>query len=215
MREGTLEGRVPSARGAAAVPWWWCSAVIAMPVDTPLHKAANNGDIEACKTLIQEEKMDVNAPGAAERTALQRAAGGNHIDLTKVLIDLGANVNQKDKAGRTALHWAAIAGHQEPIKILLQHGADYNIANSSGSTCLINAVENGKLEVVTVLLDHHVKVGAGEAKGEKLNMDAKDESGKTAMDWAKEKKMGEVEFMLKEGRPLKPGETPPAGCVIC
>ncbi len=186
-----------------------------MPVDTPLHKAANNGDIEACKTLIVEEKMDVNAPGAAERTALQRAAGGNHIDLTKVLIGLGANVNQKDKAGRTALHWAAIAGHQEPVRILIQSGADYNIPNTGGATCLLNAVEASKLEVVTVLIDHHAKVVAGEIKGDKLNLEAKDESGKTAMDWAKQNKLNEIAFMLKEGRPLKPGETPPAGCVIC
>lgn len=37
--------------------------------------------------------MEVNAPGASERRALHRAAGGNHLEICKYLVDKGATVD--------------------------------------------------------------------------------------------------------------------------
>ena len=51
-----------------------------MPADNNLHKAAHKGDIDECKKWIngdgdEEEPIDVNSPGAADRRALHRSAG--------------------------------------------------------------------------------------------------------------------------------------------
>mmetsp|Transcript_16160 Transcript_16160/g.40960 ORF Transcript_16160/g.40960 Transcript_16160/m.40960 type:complete len:187 (+) Transcript_16160:94-654(+) len=185
-----------------------------MPQDTALHKAANQGDVEACKDILEKGEIDINAPGAAERTALQRAVGGNHLELAQVLIDMGADVNKTDKAGRTALHWAAIGGHHEPVKLLLEKNVNINAQTSSGMTALHGVVEGNRLEVANVLIGYHEKVVAGEAQGTKIDFSLKDSDGKTAFDIAKEKKLPELAKMIKEERLLKPGESASGGCVI-
>lgn len=64
-----------------------------MPADTPLHKAAHNGDKGALIQILDDAEIDVNAPGAAERRPLHRAAGGNHAELITILVEKGADVN--------------------------------------------------------------------------------------------------------------------------
>lgn len=80
-----------------------------MPTDTALHKAANSGDLDAVLNLFtvvlelnypqelvdeHEERVDVNAPGAGDRRPIHRAAGANHADIIKILIEKGAVVDQ-------------------------------------------------------------------------------------------------------------------------
>lgn len=64
-----------------------------MPSDTPLHKAAHNGDKGACLQILEEKSVDVNAPGAGDRRALHRAAGGNHAELCTLLLEKGAEID--------------------------------------------------------------------------------------------------------------------------
>jgi len=73
-----------------------------MPVDTPLHKAAHKGDIDAVEQLLKDG-MSVNELGAGNRTALHRAVGANHESLVAFLIEHGADINLADDSGRTPL----------------------------------------------------------------------------------------------------------------
>lgn len=54
---------------------------------------------------------------------MHRAAGGNHVEVCRYLLEKGAKVDQPDKSGRTALHWAAISGHKEAAELLVASGA--------------------------------------------------------------------------------------------
>jgi ankyrin repeat protein len=58
-------------------------------------------------------------------TALHLAAGEGHLEIVKLLLEHGADVNAKT-AYETALHLAAGEGHLEIVKLLLEHGADVN-----------------------------------------------------------------------------------------
>ena len=51
-------------------------------------------------------------------TALMVAARYGHLEVVKVLLAKGADVNAKDNAGNTALMVAAKYGHPEVVKIL-------------------------------------------------------------------------------------------------
>jgi ankyrin repeat protein len=53
------------------------------------------------------------------------AAGEGHLEIVKLLLEHGADVNAKT-AYETALHLAAEKGHLEIVKFLLEHGADVN-----------------------------------------------------------------------------------------
>ncbi|CAK4076071.1 unnamed protein product [Aphanomyces euteiches] len=130
--------------------------------------------------------MDVNAPGAADRRALHRAAGGNHAELCTILIERGAEVNCPDKSGRTPLHWACISGHKEAAIILLDKGATVDAVTTSGMTSLMGAAEAGKVEVVRLLMER------------KADSTLKDKDGKLAFDLAMAGKHNAVVKAMKE-----------------
>ena len=86
-------------------------------------------------------KVDVingRAPnGDGGNTALWFAAQGplpNGVQVVRVLIDAGADVNRQCEHGRTALHMAAAWGHADVVRLLLEHGASPKIVDEEGMT---------------------------------------------------------------------------------
>ncbi|CAM9431663.1 unnamed protein product [Choristocarpus tenellus] len=150
-----------------------------MPVDTELHKAAHNGDLGKVKELIETGEVDVNAPGAAERRPLHRAAGGNNVEIMNYLLEKGAPVDQVDKSGRTALHWSCISGHKEATEVLLARDPNLLAQTSSGATPFAAASEGGRVEVVKICMEKAAALGKLE---EMCNL--KDGAEKTAFDLA-------------------------------
>lgn len=141
-----------------------------MPTDTPLHKAANNGDLDKVKECVEgtgDETIDVNEAGAAERRPIHRAAGSNHLAVVQYLTEKGADVNMKDKSGRTPLHWCCIGGHKEVAEFLLANGVNVNDVTTSQMTPLHAAVEGGKVECARFLLKNSADTNAVDGDGKK------------------------------------------------
>ena len=70
-----------------------------MPQDNALHKAASKGDLEECKKWIEnppegEDKLEVNEPGASDRTALHRSAGGGYMHVVEYLCSQGGDIHK-------------------------------------------------------------------------------------------------------------------------
>lgn len=89
----------------------------------------------------------------AERTALHIAAKNRFVEIAKLLIKYGADVNAKDFGGCTALHWAAIHGDLPFIKLLLESGAAINIQDLADSTPLHETIRHGQSEALKLLLE--------------------------------------------------------------
>ena len=80
--------------------------------DTPLHKAAKDGDVSEVKELLAKG-AEVNAKGKDGETPLHWAALLGHLDVVKELLAKGAEVNAKNKYGYMPLDLAPQAlGHQ-------------------------------------------------------------------------------------------------------
>mmetsp|Transcript_35756 Transcript_35756/g.78286 ORF Transcript_35756/g.78286 Transcript_35756/m.78286 type:complete len:180 (-) Transcript_35756:149-688(-) len=178
-----------------------------MPTDTPLHKASHNGDLRAVQQILDEASQveeKVNAPGAAGRRPIHRAAGGDHAQVVELLISAGAKVDASDQAGRTALHWASISGNVESATMLLEKGANPMSTTTSKLTPLHFTSENGKADLVSPILS-----AAGEKK---MNLfEAQSAEGKTAAALAKDGKHKAVVKALKEaGDP----NASSSGCLI-
>jgi ankyrin repeat protein len=59
------------------------------------------------------------------RTALGIAIHEGHVDVARLMLERGADVNARDRA--TALHQAALRGDPDLVELLLDHGADPNV----------------------------------------------------------------------------------------
>ena len=86
---------------------------------TPLHRAANSGDLAAVEALLAKG-ADVNARGLAKQTPLHLAVTK---EIAQLLISKGAQIEARDRHGRTPLFWAAGAGRKDVVEALLAGGA--------------------------------------------------------------------------------------------
>ena len=108
----------------------------------PIHSAARMRDVQTVRHEL-DAGVDVDVVnGRAENgdggnTALWFAAQGpwpNGVDVARVLIEAGADVNKQCEHGRTALHMAAAWGHADVVQLLMEHGASPKIVDDEGMT---------------------------------------------------------------------------------
>jgi len=72
---------------------------------------------------------DLNVRDDHNNTALYYAVSNSYYEVTKVLLDLGANVNIKNSLGNTCLHKAFQTKNLVIINLLLFNNADLTIMN--------------------------------------------------------------------------------------
>lgn len=117
-----------------------------------LQKGAGyNSNVALLKALI-ENGADVNAI-VDNYTPLMEAAHRGCVDVVKLLVSSGADVNLKNAFGYTALMVAAGSGNREIVKVILDSGADIDIKNRRGETAGIIAYSNGRHDVVKIIKD--------------------------------------------------------------
>jgi len=91
---------------------------------TPLHYAARQGQAEVAELLIANG-ADVHAIDKYGYAPLHLAI--NHVEVTKVLLDHGANLNGADWSGETAMEKAIFRGDKEVVSLLLARGAEIDL----------------------------------------------------------------------------------------
>jgi len=119
---------------------------------TALH--LNFGNLEIVKlTLDSGADIDAISKNGFKATPLQGAAAMQKLELARLLIARGANVNCRGDEGGTPLHEAAGSGQIEFAKLLLEHGAAINAQDDKGKTPMTTALEYKKTEMAAFLLE--------------------------------------------------------------
>ena len=72
-------------------------------------------------------------------------------EMTKILIDKGADINNQDGMLKTALMHAAEEGYENIVKLLLKHGADKSLTDINGENAFIKAKKNNHQKIVQLL----------------------------------------------------------------
>ena len=85
-------------------------------------------------------------------TALWAACTGGHLEIAKLLVSHGADVNRTTLTRSTPLRGASFHGFLEVMEFLLEHGANINTPNCIGQSPLCIAAMRGELEAVRYLL---------------------------------------------------------------
>lgn len=165
---------------------------------TALMAAAKAGAFELADRLIQLG-AEVNARNDNGGTALMFAAIPGHLETMSLLVEHGADVNAVGHFNWTALMVAASKGHGDSVRMLLRNGADPNVQDTYGWTPLMRAVHGNKQRAVSALLGH-----------ERLNLEARDERGATALHVAVERGRSALVAQLL-ARGADPGSIDDAG----
>jgi len=74
------------------------------------------------------------ANNATNVRPLHSAVAHHHFEISKLLVDHGADVNARQQGGFTPLHEAALGGCAEIATLLLEHGANINAKTDKGKT---------------------------------------------------------------------------------
>lgn len=136
--------------------------------------AARLGDLEMVRGLLASGE-DPNPPSYHDGySPLQFAAGNGNAEMTRLLLEAGADTEYRDHNGDRALIWAAERGHAETIALLLDAGSPPDAAlDPYGNTPLMKASSyGGNIASVRLLL------GAG------ADPNRFDQSGDTALHYA-------------------------------
>jgi len=126
-------------------------------VSTALQTACWGSNFNLVELLL-DHAADINAPAArGSDTALQAASSSGIIDLVKILVARGAELNAAPSEfnGGTALQLSAKNGHTKVAQYLLAKGADANAPGSKehGHTALEFAAWHGRLDMVQLLIN--------------------------------------------------------------
>mmetsp|Transcript_11677 Transcript_11677/g.26703 ORF Transcript_11677/g.26703 Transcript_11677/m.26703 type:complete len:720 (+) Transcript_11677:24-2183(+) len=132
----------------------------------PLHFAAANGHTEAAGILL-DAKADINVLDANQRSPIVVAAGTGNVDILRLLLDRGAEIDLPRNAlvspgeNQVApLYKAAHEGHLAAAHLLIQRKANINAANSNEATALHIAAERGLSDMVSLLLDQNANINS-------------------------------------------------------
>ncbi|CAD7700408.1 unnamed protein product [Ostreobium quekettii] len=130
---------------------------------TSLHVAARIGSAEVIELLISAgADPDARNP-PSESTPILFAAGGNHLEAVRALIDGGANATIATVTGLTALHMAATEqGSEKIMNILLGEGIDVNARTTEDTTPVVLAAYYGNKGAVLFLISRGADTQIGD-----------------------------------------------------
>lgn len=190
-----------------------------------LITAVEKNDLTTVKTVLKDNDYLIDETNSKQETPLLIATHKNYIDIAKVLIDAGADVNKQDAIQDSPYLYAGAQGKTEILTYMIEKSnPNQKIYNRFGGNALIPAAEKGHLDNVKILLndkkvaiDHQnnfdytalieaVALTDGskvyqdivkELLAHHANTELRDASGKTALDYAIEKNYQEIASLLK------------------
>jgi ankyrin repeat protein len=151
-----------------------------------VHLAAYQGDLSRVKSFLQGGGNVNKRAREKGPTLLEYAVRGGKIEVVKLLISEGADVNVKSEALAPLFYAVSNGEDVEVAKLLLSNGADPNVSVGDVSV-LHTAVGKRNIELVELL----VKNGA--------DVNAKGPLGMTALEYARRRRAGyEIISLLEE-----------------
>jgi len=199
------------------------------PDDDALFKAIRAKDTEQVERLLTKGNVTLDPPQQPNQVnkPLAYAAAYGNLDIVKLILAQGADINGQVAYGDVPLIKAAEHRNHDIIAYLLEQGADVNRPNAFGISPFIGFCAAEDVELVQLALRHGGKVNESyvqqtrQSKGKKNytalqaavaygktdvvklllanggDPNIKDQSGKTCLDLAQEKNHSEIVNMLK------------------
>uniref|UniRef100_G3T838 Euchromatic histone lysine methyltransferase 1 n=1 Tax=Loxodonta africana TaxID=9785 RepID=G3T838_LOXAF len=163
---------------------------------TPLMEAAENNHLDAVKYLIKagalvdpkhRERSPLNSISKGVYTVTMHVKSGatavrleddggwtpmiwateyKHVDLVKLLLSKGSDINIRDNEENICLHWAAFSGCVDIAEILLAAKCDLHAVNIHGDSPLHIAARENRYDCVVLFLSRDSDVTLKNKEGE-------------------------------------------------
>lgn len=140
-----------------------------------LHYAAHVGYLEIFRKLSNDYKERfiglINEPGGKGSTPLHFATNSQAVEekrneITKILLENGANPNLINNDDRTPLHNACDNGYFNTVNLLLEDDRiDINVTDKNGNTALHYACEAGDANVIALLIKKGMDINVTNNEG--------------------------------------------------
>jgi ankyrin repeat protein len=133
---------------------------------TPLWKATLAKDTVAMKILL-DNKANPNAPTKGGATPIFIPTNNGNLDLIKILIRYGADVNYSNNEYKlTPLRNAARNGYLEVVRFLVEKGAIIDARAADNATALIASCGRGHIECVRFLIQNGANINVKDKDGD-------------------------------------------------
>lgn len=116
-----------------------------MPRDDEFRDAVKRGDTSTVEAFLRESPEFLRSADAHGKTGLHWAAETDQLEVARLLLDAGADLDARTTWNATPLDWAATLGSGRVAELLLARGAP--------RPSLIIAAALGKLDLVRAALD--------------------------------------------------------------
>jgi len=149
--------------------------------------ASAEGHGRILEALLSKAKGDARLQRSLD-VALASAVLGGHLEIIRLLLDSGADVNRRDEAGQTPLMFASIRGLEgtwemqtkqkypqrqdrpktewpRVVETLLKAGANPNLQTKDGMSALMGAAARGHHEICSLLVRFGADVNLKHSKG--------------------------------------------------
>ena len=124
----------------------------------PLLEAGIRGSLQIMRLLVPyRADPNVTTDYGQRYTALMHAAEGGDVDLVRMLVERGADIEATDVHGKRALMQAAVYSHLHVVAFLLDCGGEVNATDQAGHTALWWANKENP-ELIRFLLERGARV---------------------------------------------------------
>lgn len=190
-----------------------------------LITAVQNNDSNRVKEIVASSPKLLNETNSKKESALLIATHNDNLDIAKLLIDAGADVNQQDAIQDSPYLYAGAQGKTAILAYMIDNAEpNQKVYNRFGGNTIIPAAEKGHLQNVKLLLkdgkvdiDHQNNFGytalieavaltdgsevfqeiVKELLAYNANKDLRDSSGKNALEYAESQGYSEMIALLK------------------
>ena len=160
-----------------------------------LRTAAEFGQLEIVRRLIDDHRLDVNAADESTgMTALHHAARTDQLDITQILMDHGADSSSSDSQGRTPIYYTLQGREFRCLELFLNLDADTSVLDMQGMSVWHVAAHNGNVQALRILLS------STEDSASAINLKTKD--GRTPLCASASSSKEAVSLLLSAGSSL-------------
>ncbi|MFP6751965.1 MAG: ankyrin repeat domain-containing protein, partial [Pirellulaceae bacterium] len=130
-------------------------AQVKRPAAPDFFEAIRNNNVASIKQQLADGVDPESLDQELQMSPLAMAAAVGSEEITRLLLDAGANVDVRNTDGTTPLATAVFFGHPEVVKLLLEEGADpaaQNLKGEKASDYVTQPMPDGILQLIGGLI---------------------------------------------------------------